>query len=474
MRIETPARRAREVAAVDLHAAALRRSRVIGAGPAGLAAATLAARARPRHRADRRAARNRAARSIARSARHRCAIARCSARTTGTATTLVARSAPSARRTCRGATVWSVRARRRRTRVAGARLSRSTATRGCARARRSSLATGAQERPFPIPGWTLPGVMSAGAAQILLKSSGAGPERTHGARGLRAAAVSARVAVAQRRRADRGAPRHDAARPAGARAAACAGFVRSPYFAKGLRSFARSAGAVRIMRRCRFACSRRRRSRRARPLSRRTARRRARGAICCCCTRASCRTSISRTRSAATHAWDERAHCCEPRVDAWGASSVPGVWIAGDGGGIAGARRGGAQRADRGARRRATRLARDRRRTSAMRWPRRIARARARTRGRAFFDVLFRPPHAFRVPREHNRLPLRGSYRAADPRRGRAGCPGPNQLKAFLRCGMGPCQGRMCGLTVIDLIADARGVHPRTSATIGCASRSSR
>ena len=41
------------------------------------------------------------------------------------------------------------------------------------------------------------------------------------------------------------------------------------------------------------------------------------------------------------------------------------------------------------------------------------------------------------------------------------GCPGPNQLKAFLRCGMGPCQGRMCGLTVVDLIADARGLHPR-------------
>jgi NADPH-dependent 2,4-dienoyl-CoA reductase/sulfur reductase-like enzyme len=33
------------------------------------------------------------------------------------------------------------------------------------------LATGALERPFPIPGWTLPGVMSAGAAQILLKTS---------------------------------------------------------------------------------------------------------------------------------------------------------------------------------------------------------------------------------------------------------------------------------------------------------------
>src|SRR3546814_17902689 len=40
-------------------------------------------------------------------------------------------------------------------------------------ARNLLLATGAQERPFPIPGWTLPGVMTAGAAQILLKSSGA-------------------------------------------------------------------------------------------------------------------------------------------------------------------------------------------------------------------------------------------------------------------------------------------------------------
>jgi len=34
------------------------------------------------------------------------------------------------------------------------------------------LATGAQERPFPVPGWTLPGVMTAGGAQVMLKSSG--------------------------------------------------------------------------------------------------------------------------------------------------------------------------------------------------------------------------------------------------------------------------------------------------------------
>src|SRR5215467_510073 len=43
-------------------------------------------------------------------------------------------------------------------------------------ARAIILATGALERPFPIPGWTLPGVMTVGAAQTLLKSSGLVPQ----------------------------------------------------------------------------------------------------------------------------------------------------------------------------------------------------------------------------------------------------------------------------------------------------------
>ncbi|MBG6243956.1 FAD/NAD(P)-binding oxidoreductase [Candidatus Symbiopectobacterium sp. 'North America'] len=34
------------------------------------------------------------------------------------------------------------------------------------------LATGAQERSFPLPGWTLPGAMTVGAAQLLMKSAG--------------------------------------------------------------------------------------------------------------------------------------------------------------------------------------------------------------------------------------------------------------------------------------------------------------
>ena len=43
----------------------------------------------------------------------------------------------------------------------------------------------------------------------------------------------------------------------------------------------------------------------------------------------------------------------------------------------------------------------------------------------------------------------------------RLGCQGLNQLKAFTRCGMGPCQGRMCGPSAADVLASARGVHPR-------------
>ncbi|MGA8402994.1 MAG: FAD-dependent oxidoreductase, partial [Stellaceae bacterium] len=43
------------------------------------------------------------------------------------------------------------------------------------RARRILVATGAIERPVPIPGWALPGVMTAGAAQIMLKTAGLVP-----------------------------------------------------------------------------------------------------------------------------------------------------------------------------------------------------------------------------------------------------------------------------------------------------------
>ena len=62
------------------------------------------------------------------------------------------------------------------------------------------VATGAMERPVPVPGWTLPGVMTAGAVQIMLKSSGVVPDAIVCDGGLRAAAVPAGAAMPRRRR----------------------------------------------------------------------------------------------------------------------------------------------------------------------------------------------------------------------------------------------------------------------------------
>ena len=47
---------------------------------------------------------------------------------------------------------------------------------GVIEARRVILATGAVERSIPVPGWTLPGVMTAGGAQSLIKNDGLLPE----------------------------------------------------------------------------------------------------------------------------------------------------------------------------------------------------------------------------------------------------------------------------------------------------------
>ena len=50
-----------------------------------------------------------------------------------------------------------------------------------------------------------------------------------------------------------------------------------------------------------------------------------------------------------------------------------------------------------------------------------------------------------------------GDIRAA----ARQGCLGPNQAKSFTRAGMGPCQGRYCGLSVTGLLSKAHGQSPQ-------------
>jgi hypothetical protein len=161
------------------------------------------------------------------------------------------------------------------------------------------------------------------------------------------------------------------------------------------------------------------------------------------------------------HVFDDALLAWKPVTDAFGMSSLPGLSIAGDGAGIAGAEA-AAARGHVAALAAAYRLGRidaaGRDREAAA--PRAVLARFAR--GRAFLDALYRPARQFRVP-QGDTIACRCEEVTAE--RIRATVPlggmGPNQMKAFLRCGMGPCQARLCGLTVAELIAEERGLHPR-------------
>jgi len=328
-------------------------------------------------------------------------------------------------------------------------------------ARQVILATGAQERPFPIPGWTLPGVMTAGAAQIALKSAGAVPAGRTVIAGCGpllyllasqlAAAGCEIVAVLDTT------PRANWQKAF----AALPDFLRSPYLAKGLKLMATARRKLRFvsgvtglsakgegkLTQVDFEQS-------GRP-----------GAIACdtLLLHQGVIPSVNFSNAAGcAQDFDEEQHAFVPRVDAWFASSVPGIAIAGDGAGIGGAES-AALRGEIAAFGAAGRLGklREAERDS------RAAPVRAELerclRGRRFLDLLYKPAPQFLAPPGDETIVCRceevtaGQIRDAATR---LGVTGPNQMKAFLRCGMGPCQGRLCGPTVVELIARTRGTTP--------------
>jgi bacterioferritin-associated ferredoxin len=157
------------------------------------------------------------------------------------------------------------------------------------------------------------------------------------------------------------------------------------------------------------------------------------------------------------HAWNERQLCFQPVLDADFGSSVPGIAVAGDGAGIAG----GTAAAERG-RIAAIAAVRALRPEATVADPQPVRqRLQREEMGRAFLDWLNRPADSFRQP-VGDTVVCRCEEVTAQQVRDTAdmGCEGPNQMKAFLRCGMGPCQGRLCGLTVTELIAVQRDTTP--------------
>jgi thioredoxin reductase/bacterioferritin-associated ferredoxin len=323
------------------------------------------------------------------------------------------------------------------------------------------LATGAMERPFPIPGWTLPGVMTAGAAQILLKSAGLAPSEPVVLAGcgpllyllawqyLRAGVAIKAIVDTTRREDYWRARRH-----------LFAALRAWPYLRKGLDlmrsvrsagiahhtgaeqlaiegddaasavTFSASGRAIRIATRCVLLHQ---------------------GVVP--------NTQISQSLRA-RHDWDESQLCFSPVVDAWGELDISGVYVAGDGAGIGGAQAAAVQ-GELAALGIASRLdavaetLRDQR-AALLR-----AQLEAHVRIRPFLDALYRPKEQNRIPADDVVVCRCEEVTAGELRQFVAlGCTGPNQAKSYGRCGMGPCQGRMCGLTVTEVIANARGVPP--------------
>jgi NADPH-dependent 2,4-dienoyl-CoA reductase/sulfur reductase-like enzyme len=157
------------------------------------------------------------------------------------------------------------------------------------------------------------------------------------------------------------------------------------------------------------------------------------------------------------HRWNPLRRAFEPVLDGHGRVAGRMVWIAGDGAGIEGEASAVLQGEIAGidiamALGRIDRQHRDRAVAG-------LLRARARQQAaRRFIDHRF-PAPALAEGLDDATVVCRcervtaGDIRAAI----RDGAAGPNRIKTFTRCGMGLCQGRMCGLLLSELAAKATG-----------------
>ena len=329
------------------------------------------------------------------------------------------------------------------------------------RTRQLIVASGAMERPSPLPGWTLPGVMNAGAAQILLKSSGSVPVGRVAMAGcgpllllvacqLLEAGVALAGIVETSPRANWWHALRHLPKALGA----------SAYLAKGVHMMLRLrragvpmfAGATGLRIEGQQAAQ-------GLSFTHAGSARRLDADLVLLHHGVVPNTQIGRLLRVKHH-WDEVQLSLRPHLDAWGTSSLAGFRVAGDGAGIA-----GALAAECSGALAALGAARDLGRLSESECDRRAVpnrqRLAAELRIRPFLDVLYRPPQWLSNPSDDTIV-----CRCEEVTAGRIremvqlGCRGPNQTKFFSRCGMGPCQGRLCGLTVTQILAQSLDKQP--------------
>lgn len=326
-------------------------------------------------------------------------------------------------------------------------------------ARRVVIATGAMERPVAVPGWTLPGVMGAGAAQTLLKSAAMAPDAPTVIAGsgpliylvarqllLAGANLTAVLETTPRGNYRRAAPLLARAMLSGRELRKGLSWRRE--IKKGVRVFRTGVRSIRIegtgkAEAVTFAAGG--------------------GARRLDCELVLLHEGVVPNvqlsmAAGIKHEFSELQACWRPVADADGRTSVPAILVCGDGAGIA-----GADLAVEAGRLTGLAAARD---------LEAISRDSAEQKGKApraliarkatlrrFLDTLYRPREEVLAPPDDETMVCRCEEVTAGELRKIAamGCPGPNQAKAFSRCGMGPCQGRMCALTSVAILARASG-----------------
>jgi NADPH-dependent 2,4-dienoyl-CoA reductase/sulfur reductase-like enzyme len=328
-------------------------------------------------------------------------------------------------------------------------------------AKRIVLANGALERPMPLPGWTLPGVMTAGAAQILLKQSGLVPQSAVlagsgpllylvAAQMLRAGSPPLALVETQNPWDSLSALRHLPRALLGA-----------TYLLKGLRLLAelRRAGVPRFTGATDLAVEGGEKAQALTFTCRGTKHR------IDCATVLLHHGVIPNTQASrllgVEHIWRDDQQCFAPVTDRWGRSSLATWFVAGDGAGI-----GGAKTAALSGQIAGLEIAHD---LGAMTTAARDLQARS-FRARRALDLAARPYLEAAYPAYGAALSPANStiicrceeVRAGDIRHHAAlGCKGPAQLKAFCRAGMGPCQGRNCAATITSILAEHHQIAPQ-------------
>ncbi|MCP4625124.1 MAG: FAD-dependent oxidoreductase [bacterium] len=154
------------------------------------------------------------------------------------------------------------------------------------------------------------------------------------------------------------------------------------------------------------------------------------------------------------HLWDPVQRCWYPKTMTYGRTEMKTIHVAGDGafvhGGVAAQLKGSLAALDIAAAEKT--LPQQKKNGTFRRIQQELYRELA---PRPFVDALYQPrPNLYSLPPDT--LVCRcEAVTAGDISQAIAeGCRDPNEIKAMTRCGMGPCQGRMCGSALAEITAD--------------------